>query len=529
MGTPTVHPGFLRQKSGITLTTGVLAVLCAIACLFTVASFIPIDNGQHVAQARQVIGGTVEKGATAGGSLNNRQETESQEVGDIAASKPDGVYYGTGEGFKSEITVAATVKDGKITDIQIVSQSDDASYFNHATSVIQKIIDYQRTDVNTMTGATYSSKGILSAVDNAFSDHPNVPLANQAWFGYLMLGLALACLVIAILLARRQQKAADRRSAQRASQGQRLATQVAFFILAPSSFATAFSGAKYFFSKMNIAQQSGSAPVFELNAFVCLLIATVAFTVVFGRFFCGYICSFGLMQDLLFKLRQGVLRLVAKARHTTVKRSPKMPSATQLKVERALRLLKYVVLVIVLAIVLMGYSTFLNDNSPWVVFGQLSNLSTRRITELGLALLAIIVVGSLFKERFFCEFLCPLGAIYSIIPTLPTGRMNRDDAQCLPHCKQCLRNCPVHIEPTGRLLAGECVQCGKCESVCPVQNVVTGIEPRVIKGTDPAEAQKIKAPLIARLSARPVAMLIQTVIMLVIFLLIGEVRFLPTL
>lgn len=82
----------------------------------------------------------------------------------------DGVYTGSAYGFKSSITVQVTVEDGKIASIVVVSQADDAEYFVRAKSVIGQVIARQTTAVDTVSGATYSSEGILMAVKNALSN-----------------------------------------------------------------------------------------------------------------------------------------------------------------------------------------------------------------------------------------------------------------------------------------------------------------------------------------------------------------------
>ena len=85
----------------------------------------------------------------------------------------DGVYYGTAEGFQSDITVAVTVKDQTITGIQVQSQGDDAAFFNRAIAVIDKMVQTQSTAVDTVSGATFSSNGIIHAVEAALASAPS--------------------------------------------------------------------------------------------------------------------------------------------------------------------------------------------------------------------------------------------------------------------------------------------------------------------------------------------------------------------
>lgn len=81
----------------------------------------------------------------------------------------DGTYYGSGVGFKSTITVAVTISGGQIVDIQIVSHGDDQPYFDDASAVVGRVLSAQTTSVDTVSGATYSSKGILAAIKDALS------------------------------------------------------------------------------------------------------------------------------------------------------------------------------------------------------------------------------------------------------------------------------------------------------------------------------------------------------------------------
>ena len=86
----------------------------------------------------------------------------------------DGTYTGTGEGYGGDIVVDITIKDDVITDIEIVSaDNEDASYFNMAKTLTSSIIEEQSTDIDTVSGATFSSTGILEAVNNALDQAVN--------------------------------------------------------------------------------------------------------------------------------------------------------------------------------------------------------------------------------------------------------------------------------------------------------------------------------------------------------------------
>lgn len=81
----------------------------------------------------------------------------------------DGVYKGSATGFSGPVTVAVTIMDKKITSIDILSSTDDEVFFNRAKGVIDRIISSQSFDVDVVSGATYSSNGIIGAVKNALT------------------------------------------------------------------------------------------------------------------------------------------------------------------------------------------------------------------------------------------------------------------------------------------------------------------------------------------------------------------------
>ena len=95
----------------------------------------------------------------------------------------DGVYKGTGTGYAGDITVAVQIKDKQIVAIDILSSSDDAAFFKRAQAVIDKIIEGQTLDVDTVSGATYSSRGIISAVKNALTGEKDSGTTGQSQSG----------------------------------------------------------------------------------------------------------------------------------------------------------------------------------------------------------------------------------------------------------------------------------------------------------------------------------------------------------
>lgn len=86
----------------------------------------------------------------------------------------DGTYQGSGTGFGGTITVQVTVSGGKITAVDILSASGETgSYFASAQGVVSKVLSSQSPNVDAVSGATYSSNGIIQAVQNALSQAGN--------------------------------------------------------------------------------------------------------------------------------------------------------------------------------------------------------------------------------------------------------------------------------------------------------------------------------------------------------------------
>ena len=86
----------------------------------------------------------------------------------IASDVPDGVYTGTGQGFGGAITLSVTVDSSRITKIDVLSaEFEDAAYFETATALLDEILATQSLEVDTISGATFSSRGLIEAVRNA--------------------------------------------------------------------------------------------------------------------------------------------------------------------------------------------------------------------------------------------------------------------------------------------------------------------------------------------------------------------------
>lgn len=194
---------------------------------------------------------------------------------------------------------------------------------------------------------------------------------------------------------------------------------------------------------------------------VWMLLATVPATVLVGRFFCGFFCSFGAVQDLLWL---GSHRLRAL-----------FPGKRNLKkADRIFRFAKYAVFFYFIIFIWSGV-TAVKTAGPWQVFGQYVSFGhwpgLKPLLSVGGILLLVIFIGSLFVQRFFCRYFCPMGAIYSLISHASFLKIDKPRDGC-GKCHLCTSKCPMGMDLTkkDRIAGGECISCQKCVSWCPKGN-----------------------------------------------------------
>lgn len=174
----------------------------------------------------------------------------------------------------------------------------------------------------------------------------------------------------------------------------RAVIQLLYFLFIPSAYTAAFNGVKYIFTQM------GAKSHLELTSFVVTLIALCLFTVVFGRFFCGFACAFGSLGDAV------------RAFYVFIcKKLKKKPVTMKASVVKYLQAVKYIVLVLLVVSCYTGVYSKTQGMSPWDVFSMLHAGNFKLGGYIvGLVLLVLILVGMAFQERFFCRVLCPMGA-----------------------------------------------------------------------------------------------------------------------
>jgi len=205
----------------------------------------------------------------------------------------------------------------------------------------------------------------------------------------------------------------------------------------------------------------------EWNSFLTVTAVLLIFTCFFGRHFCGYACAFGSFGDAVY---EGFSWIRMKCFH-----KKKKPALSE-KMVHGLQKVKYIVLALILLSCLTGVYGKLTGTSPWDVF---SMLTARRLPNskylVGIVFLVLIIVGMCTQERFFCQFLCPMGAVFALMPILPGALFRRNREKCPPKCGLCKKRCPAHLDidgDTGR--SGECLCCHACAAACPRKNIHIG-------------------------------------------------------
>jgi len=169
----------------------------------------------------------------------------------------------------------------------------------------------------------------------------------------------------------------------------RAGIQLLYFLFLPSVFTAAFNGVKYIFTQL------GHGEKIEMTAFVAALLLVCAFTIVFGRFFCGFACAFGSLGDAM----HAIYGIICKKRK-------KKPKRIKPELAKKLSLLKYGILLLIAICCFAGVYQKARGTSPWDVFSMLHAGNFRLASYLpGILLLILILIGMFFEERFFCRFL----------------------------------------------------------------------------------------------------------------------------
>ena len=191
-----------------------------------------------------------------------------------------------------------------------------------------------------------------------------------------------------------------------------------------------------------------------------ILVITIIMALIFRRSFCGLICPFGALQEFFGIIGKKVFgkRFIIPER-----------------VDKPLRYLKYIVFLLTLVLAWKTAGLWVNPYDPWAAYGHMSAGMESLIEEYSIALIILIVtiVGSLLYDRFFCKYLCPMGAFYGIISKLSPSKITRNENTCI-NCGLCDKNCPVNIKVSElkEIKSAECIDCQSCILSCPKNNTL---------------------------------------------------------
>ncbi len=187
-----------------------------------------------------------------------------------------------------------------------------------------------------------------------------------------------------------------------------------------------------------------------------------------GRFVCGWLCPFGLIQDLLHKI----------------------PFPKKIKTFRGdwfLRKLKYIIFAVFVILMPMFLVDILGQGAPYFCklicpAGTLEGgiplvlLNKSLRSTLGFLyvwknmLLAAVLILSVLIYRPFCKYLCPLGAVYSVFNKVSVFRYQVDREKCIS-CGVCADVCGMQVNPLKDANHAECIRCGACKKACPAKAI----------------------------------------------------------
>jgi polyferredoxin len=193
-----------------------------------------------------------------------------------------------------------------------------------------------------------------------------------------------------------------------------------------------------------------------------LLIATLGVALVARNSFCGWICPLGFIQEMTSSFSAFVQKKLPPVRKAVKTR--KARGARLAVLDRYLRFLKYGVLVwVVGGAAAYGFMVF-RDVDPWAGLWRLLELSF----TFGTVVLLIVLAASLFVERPWCRYACPLGAATGLVGKLSPFYLKRDSSACT-NCAICSRACPMGlpVHKAETIKHADCVGCLDCVGECP--------------------------------------------------------------
>jgi polyferredoxin len=188
---------------------------------------------------------------------------------------------------------------------------------------------------------------------------------------------------------------------------------------------------------------------------ITLLVITLLLSILFRRSFCGLICPFGALQEFFSLLGKKIFH-----------RKFIIPA----KIDRPLRYAKYIILIITLIFAWKTAGLWMDPYDPWAAYGHITEGFGALTGEYLVAsiLLIIVLLGSMLYDRFFCKYLCPMGAVYGLLSKVSPSKITRNKDKCI-NCNLCNKNCPSNIDVAhlDNVTSAECLSCQSCVLSCP--------------------------------------------------------------
>lgn len=234
--------------------------------------------------------------------------------------------------------------------------------------------------------------------------------------------------------------------------------QLILFILLPGLYILAFGELKSVYEMII----KGNFNFMQALPSIVELFTVVLGTIILGRFFCGWMCAFGAYNDLIHEISKNIFKVKVKVSE---------------EVDGILKYVKYIVLSFIIVFMWSIGTDIFQSSSPWDAFAQITDFKYVLTNfTIGFILLALITLGAVFIERFFCRYLCPLGAIFTLISKVSVFKINKPNDKC-GKCRACTNNCSMGIPlyKMNEVKGGECINCLKCVEVCPRSNANANI------------------------------------------------------
>lgn len=201
-----------------------------------------------------------------------------------------------------------------------------------------------------------------------------------------------------------------------------------------------------------------------------------------GRFVCGWLCPFGLFQDLLHKI-------------------PFVKKIRTFKGDRILRYLKFVILLVFVIILPLTLVDIIGQGNPYfcklicpsgTLLGGIPLVSSNPGLQDAIGwlfawknvILVITIILSIIIYRPFCKYICPLGAIYAAFNKISLHRIQIDESKCI-NCSACSKACKMGVQPHINPRDMECIHCGDCVKKCPTGAIHMGVRGPKSKDSHP--------------------------------------------